>query len=374
MSQVQIPVRVSVITPFLNAEPFLKETIESVLSQSYDAWELFLIDDGSTEGSTEIARGYAEQYPEKIYYLEHEGHRNLGPSASRNLGIVHARGEYIAFLDADDLWVPQRLEKQVSFLDAHPEIALLGSWYSLIDEHGSCLEKVRPPCDYQELGWALFFANPFATSAVMIRREPVLGRVGLHDESYAYAQDYDLWCRIADHLPVANLPDFLACRRVHSASLTWIHPDAGPEFRQLRLARMAPLLGWDEVDLAARDPLPSAITALDNGWAQSFEPAVLSQAAEDMLKLHGVFFAREGLAPGEIQKREQILRSRIAVNLVMLTVFCRSGGLAVRLDLLSRAWRLKPQAFLRARTLARAGRAIAGAYIPRLRVAPGIAT
>ena len=101
---------VSCITIFFNAEKFFEEAIESVFVQTYKNWELLLVDDGSTDGSTTIARNYAEHYPEKVCYLEHEGHQNRGMSASRNLGIRHAKGDYVALLDADDIWLPQKLE------------------------------------------------------------------------------------------------------------------------------------------------------------------------------------------------------------------------------------------------------------------------
>src|SRR5216684_3354263 len=96
----------SVIMIFLNAEKFIQEAIESVFAQGYDSWELLLVDDGSTDSSTVLALRYAEQYPVKVRYIEHEGHQNRGMSASRNLGIRHAQGEYLAFLDADDVWLP----------------------------------------------------------------------------------------------------------------------------------------------------------------------------------------------------------------------------------------------------------------------------
>src|SRR5919198_1004258 len=103
---------VSAIIIFLNAERFIQEAIESVFAQTYDAWELLLVDDGSTDGSTAIARRYAEQHPGKVRYLEHNGHQNRGKSASRNLAIRNCTGEYIAFLDADDVWLPRKLEQQ----------------------------------------------------------------------------------------------------------------------------------------------------------------------------------------------------------------------------------------------------------------------
>lgn len=116
---------VSVIVGFLNAEKFIQETIETVIAQTYSHWELLLVDDGSTDKSTAIARSYAEQYPEKVFYLEHEGHQNRGVCVSRNLGVAHARGEYIAILDADDVWLPHKLERQVEILKLYPEAAMV---------------------------------------------------------------------------------------------------------------------------------------------------------------------------------------------------------------------------------------------------------
>jgi glycosyltransferase involved in cell wall biosynthesis len=126
---------VSCIIIFLNAgESFFIEAIESILAQTYDNWELLLVDDGSTDKSTQIALQYAEKYPDKVCYLEHEGHQNRGMSAARNLGIHHIKGEYVAFLDADDVWLPNKLEEQVPILQRYPEAAMLYGrtkfWYS----------------------------------------------------------------------------------------------------------------------------------------------------------------------------------------------------------------------------------------------------
>jgi glycosyltransferase involved in cell wall biosynthesis len=125
---------VSVIIIFLNAADFLQEAVESVLAQTYENWELLLVDDGSTDQSTQIAHQYTAQYQGKVFYLEHCGHQNRGKGVSRNLGIRHARGEYIAFLDADDIWMPNKLEQQVAILFSHPEAGMLYGdtlyWYS----------------------------------------------------------------------------------------------------------------------------------------------------------------------------------------------------------------------------------------------------
>ena len=125
---------VSAIVIFLNENRFLQEAIESIFAQTYDHWELLLVDDGSTDESSDIALRYAERHPEKVRYLEHAGHENRGMSVSRNLGIANAKGEYIAFLDADDVWLPNKLEHQVAILESQPDAAMVYGrtqwWYS----------------------------------------------------------------------------------------------------------------------------------------------------------------------------------------------------------------------------------------------------
>lgn len=116
---------VSTVIIFLNAADFIEEAIESVFAQTYADWELLLVDDGSTDASTDIARRYAARHPGRVSYLTHDGHQNRGMSASRNLGIQHARAEYIAFLDADDVWLPDKLEQQVALLRAHPRAGMV---------------------------------------------------------------------------------------------------------------------------------------------------------------------------------------------------------------------------------------------------------
>lgn len=125
---------VTVVMIFFNSEKFIEEAIKSVFAQTYDDWELLLVDDGSTDGSTEIALRYVQQYSEKVRYLEHDGHQNRGMSATRNLGIRNAKGEYIALLDSDDVWLPHKLEQQVAILESQPEAAMVygpsQKWYS----------------------------------------------------------------------------------------------------------------------------------------------------------------------------------------------------------------------------------------------------
>lgn len=116
---------VSVIIIFLDEERFLPEAIESVLAQTHPHWELLLVDDGSTDRSTGIARTHATREPGRIRYLEHEAHANHGMSAARNLGLRRARGKYVAFLDADDVWEPDKLREQVAIMEANPGVDMV---------------------------------------------------------------------------------------------------------------------------------------------------------------------------------------------------------------------------------------------------------
>jgi glycosyltransferase involved in cell wall biosynthesis len=116
---------VSVIVPFFNAGEFLEETIASVFAQAYEHWQLLLVDDGSSDASTDIARRYAQEYPGRVYYFDHYQHRNRGVCFSRNLGVKQATGEYVALLDADDVWLPHKLERQLAIFRAHPAAGLV---------------------------------------------------------------------------------------------------------------------------------------------------------------------------------------------------------------------------------------------------------
>lgn len=125
---------VSIVTAFYNEERFLEETINSVKNQHYTNWEMILVDDGSSDNSTRIAKEYALANPGKIIYTEHQDHINKGLSASRNHGISISKGSLIALIDADDVWLPQKLSLQVSQLEKYPEAAMLCEaseyWYS----------------------------------------------------------------------------------------------------------------------------------------------------------------------------------------------------------------------------------------------------
>lgn len=118
-------VPVSVIVVFKDEERFLQEAVDSVFGQRFDGWELLLVDDGSSDGSVEIARRQVERRPGAVRYLQHPGGANLGISASHKLGLDHARGTFVAFLDGDDVWLPAKLAEQTSLMREHPDVGLV---------------------------------------------------------------------------------------------------------------------------------------------------------------------------------------------------------------------------------------------------------
>ena len=205
---------VSVIIIFLDEEKFIREAIESVFAQTYDNWELLLVDDGSTDASTKIALQYAEQHPGKVRYLDHEGHRNRGMSASRNLGIRHARGDYIAFLDADDVWLPDKLEHQVAILSAEPEAVMVCGpvqwWYSWTGnpedaqrDHVVALDVqpntlVKPP---QLLTRLLGNETPITTSG-LVRREAIESVGGFEESFHGLYEDQAFCAKLCSKAPV----------------------------------------------------------------------------------------------------------------------------------------------------------------------------
>jgi glycosyltransferase involved in cell wall biosynthesis len=117
--------KVSCIIIFLNEERFLAEAVESILAQTFADWELLLVDDGSSDRSASIATSYVDRYPGRIFYFTHPGYANRGMSASRNLGLQHARGRYVAFLDGDDVWMHNKLAEQVALFEQHPEAVMI---------------------------------------------------------------------------------------------------------------------------------------------------------------------------------------------------------------------------------------------------------
>ena len=182
--------RVSVILPTHNRAPLLREAIESVLAQTFFDWELVVVDDGSTDGTTESVRLLAEKVG-RIRYLRQE---KKGVSAARNRGVAEASGEWVAFLDDDDLWLPEKLEKQLAFASQHPECGFLYGRADVVDEEGQTVASTPSGSPKTTLE-GLVQENTIPILTVLVRKS-LIQAVGGFDESLDVAEDYDLWLRL----------------------------------------------------------------------------------------------------------------------------------------------------------------------------------
>lgn len=205
----------SVIIPAYNCEKFIAETIESVFNQTYLDFEIIVIDDGSTDRTKSLINQYLS---DKIIYIFQE---NQGVSIARNRGIDIAKGEYIAFLDCDDLWLPEKLEKQLELLEKKPQIALVFSDCYIIDSAGSILrrsfDKGNPPRG--EVFNELFMENFIPLPTVVIRKK-VFERIGGFDARFSIAADYHLLLRVAESFKIDFIDTPLAKYRIHQSNIS----------------------------------------------------------------------------------------------------------------------------------------------------------
>lgn len=206
--------RVSVVIPTYNSSVSLREAIESVLAQTYKDFEIIVIDDGSTDDTEAVVRSLGN----RVGYFKQE---NQGAGAARNAGIKRSRGEYIAFLDADDLWGAGKLDQQIPLLEHDPQLGLVYSDWAVVSSDGvieqSYLQKVPSASGYvfdKLVQWGFIL-----TSGVVVRRT-CLDDVGDFDNSLSIAQDYDLWLRICYRWKVALVEKPLVTKRNWDGSLS----------------------------------------------------------------------------------------------------------------------------------------------------------
>jgi glycosyltransferase involved in cell wall biosynthesis len=257
---------ISGIIIFFNAEKFFVEAIESVLAQTYDNWELILADDGSTDRSTDIALEYARQYPTKVRYVEHAGHQNLGMSATRNLGIRNTTGEYIAFLDADDVWLPPKLEQQLAIIEAHSEVGMVcgrsqywHSWTSqpedsqrdYISEPGIESDTIYQPPLLMTLCYPLGQGTPPPPSDILLRTAAIAGVGGFEEgfeRIYQLYEDQAFFAKLYLHTSVYVASQCWDKYRLHPDSCCSVVNEAG-HYDTVRLF----FLNWLEKYLSTKE-------------------------------------------------------------------------------------------------------------------------
>lgn len=214
--------KVSVVVPAYNALAFLPQALESALAQTFTDFEIFVVDDGSSDQTRLWLSELADPR------VRHLSQANSGQSGARNTGIVNTTGEYVAFLDADDLWAPDKLAKQITYLDANPDVGLVHTSIELIRHDGKRLDKSIIAHGQGDLWRELIAYNPYflilCGSTPMIRRV-CFETVGMFDLALRTHEDWEMWTRIARHYPFATLHEPLVLYRQHDASVSRKYAD-----------------------------------------------------------------------------------------------------------------------------------------------------
>ncbi len=213
--------KISVIMSALNAEKYIRKAIESILNQTVNDIELIMVDDGSTDGTLKIMRQYERG---NVHIIVNE--KNLGIAISLNKAMQKASGKYIAKMDADDISALKRLEKQSLFMDAHPEVVVLGTSAYHIDAEGHVRSVHQQPLVDDALQFALNFHYPFYNSSLMLRRDMLVKHQIGHDEAYgSAAEDFSFVAKIASYGKLANLAEPLQFFRKHNESTCEVNAD-----------------------------------------------------------------------------------------------------------------------------------------------------
>lgn len=208
--------RVSVVIPTYNRAGYLPLALRSVLGQSFRDLEVLILDDASTDQSPDVVREFLDD--PRVAYIKHP--INVGINANRNAGLARARGEYIAMLDSDDVWLDDRkLERQVEVLDADPSCGLVGTFAKVLDPDGKEIGELRPYTDHDRIWRALLVRNQFVHSSVLLRKG-TLDRAGWYDTSIPIWEDYELWLRVGHVAGFCNLPLPMTGYRRHAGNIS----------------------------------------------------------------------------------------------------------------------------------------------------------
>jgi glycosyltransferase involved in cell wall biosynthesis len=295
---------VSVLLPVYNAEAFLSEAVESVLEQTFNDFEFIIIDDGSTDSTADILDYYQKIDGRIRVYRQ----KNRGIAFALNRGIEKVRGDYIARMDADDICLPTRFEKQVAFLDENPEVGILGAGFQLITEFGMPGTIVNPPQQHSLIRWSLFFYCPIAHPTVMMRKTIAdqLGGYILETDTKGdryTIEDYDLWVRASRVTKLYNLQEVLLYLRKHNSNLSDMNID--------RHIRNAAFLSQELISNVLGEDVP--IRTVEQFQRKEFHTSSeLFESARLIYKLFNAYIVEEKLTASE----QRLLRHDAARRLI----------------------------------------------------------
>jgi len=236
---------VTVLMPVYNGQHFIKESIESILNQSYTNFEFLIINDGSTDDSEKIINSYTDH---RIVFINNA--ENKGLIETLNSGIQLSKGDYIARMDADDISLVNRIEKQVEFLDQNTEIGFLGTNYTIF---GDKFEDVEYPSVHDDLKLACLMYNPFCHPSVMFRKSVLEKNKICFEKKYIHAEEYKVWSEILSISKGHNLSEKLIKYRFHEAQVSQVHGQKQKEVSKLIRAEYLKNAGFElnERDLLA---------------------------------------------------------------------------------------------------------------------------
>ncbi len=247
MTDTQAPPRISVILPVYNGEAYLSEAIESILNQTFRDFEAIIIDDGSKDGSLAILEEIAARDP-RVRVVSRE---NRGLVATLNQGIELARAPLIARMDADDISLPERFEKQVAYMDAHPECVALGTFVTFVDPRGRPLSDTWfQQSTHEEIDGSHIRAErcQLCHPSTMIRTEAIRS-VGGYRDAFVSAEDFDLWLRLGELGNLENLPEILLYYRQHPLQVTVVNHKEGIASSNRAIAEACQRRGIPEVSM-----------------------------------------------------------------------------------------------------------------------------
>ncbi|MBD2362800.1 glycosyltransferase [Anabaena minutissima FACHB-250] len=341
---------ITVLMPVYNGEIYLREAIDSILDQTFQDFEFLIINDGSTDSTREIICSYDDP---RIRLIDNDC--NLGLTRSLNKGLKLAEGEFIARQDADDVSEPERLAKQVAFLETHPEVALVGTWYKDIDPQGKLIEKRNLPCNSTQIRWEILFYCPFVHSAVMFHKNSIAEQIGFYNEAYSYAQDYDLWWRIARRLQIVNLNEYLVNLRINPSSMTVTYGNiVDDEPLQIKFSNIGYLLGCDEDKTGNDGLLLKEMTSLWLGELEELKALNLQQlnrVIEEIFYLHHAFCKYYKLDREESKKHRNEVLIHLSNQLLELAYNGLERDKYNTWQLLNRAFRLNFSILLTKKTM-----------------------
>jgi len=317
--------RVTVVIASYNRARFLPAAIESVLGQSHADFELIVVDDASTDNSRDVVRRYRDS---RIRLIVNES--NAGVAVTRNRGLAAASTDYIFMLDGDDVCLPDRLVRQVRFLDEHPDVAVVGTQASIINTKGRKIGQFWRPASDAGIRWCGIFQSPVIQSSVAFRRDVVLQELGGYDERYRMGEDFDLWLRVAKKHRIANLVDTLVAYRADplSASSFPGHPS-----REGYAARKAIMVAE-----RLREELPTESVALQTierwialGGAEQQSAADVRDVVR-MIETCGARFREIHGDDADVVKHEAVMMARALSPAV-------EASRPLSLDVMTKIWR-----------------------------------